>query len=95
MQYVLMIYCISAIHLLISLKVSIFNGFHCDNTDPCIHLLGVSPEQQKLKINAELDRLVDGGHISYNEMAEVCLTIQSTKDQLLSARTGLYGKTSP
>ncbi|XP_065910070.1 uncharacterized protein [Dysidea avara] len=51
---------------------------------------GVSPEQQKLKINAELDRLVDGGHISYNEMAEVCLTIQSTKDQLLSARTGLY-----
>jgi len=53
-------------------------------------LLGVSPEQQKLEIDAEIDRLVDGGYISYDEMSEVCLTIQTTKKQLLSAHTGLY-----
>ena len=58
------------------------------------HSLGVSPEEQKLKINAEIDRLVDDGDISYHHIAEVCLTIQTTKNQLLSAGTGLYCVTS-
>ena len=53
-----------------------------------VPLLGISPEQKKLDVDAEVDRLVDDVQISYHDIAEVCLTIHTTENQILSARTG-------
>jgi len=48
----------------------------------------VSPEQDN---DAEIDRLVDGGDLTYYDMAEACLTNQRINDQpLLSTNAGLY-----
>ena len=45
-------------------------------------------DQQKLKMHAEIDRLVDEKCLSYNETVDICLKIVGTEKKLFNTSAG-------
>ena len=45
-------------------------------------------DQQKLEMNAEVDRLVDRRALSYNEAADICLKVAGPEKKLFNANPG-------